>query len=306
MISAIACEIRDPSGVSQPPLGKHRHAQLELQVGDAGDEVGVARALAVAVDAALHVSRAGLDRGHRVGDRAAGVVVGVDAEAYAGRGDVRDDLGDPVRQHAAVRVTQDDDLGARITRSTYDLEGVVTVGAIAVEEVLEVDEHPLALLAQVGHGVAHHREVLLERRAQRLRDVAIVTLGDQRHDGRTGVAQRLDQRVLRRRDAGAPGGAECRERRVLEVQLLGREREELGVLGVRAGPATLDVADAEVVEVARDVHLVLHGEVEALLLCAVAHRRVVDVEVAHALVSCVHCCVLRSGRHLGRPTTALT
>jgi hypothetical protein len=43
------------------------------------------------------------------------------------------------------------------------------------------------------------------------------------------------------------------------------------------------------------VQLVLHGEVETLLLRAVAHRRVVHVEVAHVLVSCVHWSVLRFG-----------
>ena len=55
-------------------------AHLQLQVGDDRDEVGVAGALADAVDRALHLGGAGFDRGERVGDRAAGVVVGVDPE----------------------------------------------------------------------------------------------------------------------------------------------------------------------------------------------------------------------------------
>ena len=54
--------------------------------------------------------------------------------------------------------------------------------------------------------------------------------------------------------------------------------EELGVLGVGARPAALDVADAEPVELARDRQLVGDGEVQPLLLRAVAQRRVVDVE----------------------------
>ena len=45
---------------------------------------------------------------------------------------------------------------------------------------------------------------------------------------------------------------------------------------------------AEVVEVTRDVHLVLHREVEPLLLGTVAHRGVVDVKVTHVLFSCSH------------------
>src|SRR5207342_339508 len=89
-----------------------------------------------------------------------------------------------------------------------------------------------------------------------------------------------DQRVVRRPDAGPPGGAERGEARVPQVELLAGTREELGVLGVRARPATLDVADTELVELARDGQLVGDGEVEPLLLSAVAQRGVVDVEGA--------------------------
>src|SRR5690606_28557148 len=54
--------------------------------------------------------------------------------------------------------------------------------------------------------------------------------------------------------------------------------EELGVLGDGARPAALDEADAELVEQRGDEQLVLHGQVHALLLRAVAQGRVVDVE----------------------------
>ncbi len=60
--------------------GDHVEAHLQLQRRQDRGEVGVAAALAVAVDAALHEAGAGLDRGERVGDRALGVVVGVDAD----------------------------------------------------------------------------------------------------------------------------------------------------------------------------------------------------------------------------------
>ena len=79
-------------------------------------------------------------------------------------------------------------------------------------------------------------------------------------------------------DAGPAGRAERRQRRVLEVELVLRAPEELGVLGVRARPAALDEPDAEVVEVPRDGQLVGDREVEPLLLGAVAQRRVVDVQ----------------------------
>ena len=44
------------------------------------DQVGIAAALADAVQRALDLAHAGLDGGERIGDRLAGVVMGVDAE----------------------------------------------------------------------------------------------------------------------------------------------------------------------------------------------------------------------------------
>ena len=54
--------------------------RLQRQRRDERDEIGVAAALAEAVQRALHLPRAGADRGERIGDRVAGVVMGVDAE----------------------------------------------------------------------------------------------------------------------------------------------------------------------------------------------------------------------------------
>ena len=53
---------------------------LQLQVGDDRDQVGVAGALANAVDGSLHVRGAGFDCHKRVGHRTAGVVVRVDSQ----------------------------------------------------------------------------------------------------------------------------------------------------------------------------------------------------------------------------------
>ena len=279
MTSATAWAIRVASAEQarrqDPPV------QLELEVGDHVDEVGVAGALAVAVDAALDVRRAGIDGGEGVGDRAAGVVVAVDAHADAGRlHDVVDDVGDPAGQHAAVGVAQRDDVGAGVVRRPQHLERVGPVEPVAVEEVLGVEEDLLPLGAEVADGVAHHREVLLERGAQRLLHVAGVRLGDQRHDAGTAVAQGRGQRVVGRLHAGAPGGAERGELRVPEVQLVDGAAEELGVLGVGTRPAALDVADTQPVELPGDRQLVRDRGVEALLLHAVTQGGVVDVERA--------------------------
>ena len=81
---------------------------LQRQRRDQRHEIGVAAALAEAVQRALHLPRAGADGGERIGDRVVGVVVGVDAELFAGNDarDLADDALDLVRQRAAVGVAQ--------------------------------------------------------------------------------------------------------------------------------------------------------------------------------------------------------
>ena len=57
-----------------------REFRLELQRRDDRDEVGVAAALAEAVERALDLARAGAHRGERIRHRLLGVVMGVDAD----------------------------------------------------------------------------------------------------------------------------------------------------------------------------------------------------------------------------------
>ena len=106
-VGDLADRVRDPGRLGQPARGQHLPAALELEVGQDGDQVGVARPLAVAVERALHLHGAGLDRGQRAGHRAAGVVVAVDAQAGAGGGvHLGDEVGDDVGQVPAVGVAQ--------------------------------------------------------------------------------------------------------------------------------------------------------------------------------------------------------
>ena len=58
--------------------------RLQRQRRDQRDEVGVAAALAEAVQRALDLPHAGAHGGERIGDRVVGVVMGVDAELLAG------------------------------------------------------------------------------------------------------------------------------------------------------------------------------------------------------------------------------
>jgi hypothetical protein len=107
-----------------------------------------------------------------------------------------------------------------------------------------------------------------------------VRLGDEGHDAGAAVAQRADQGVVGRLHAGAASGAERGEPGVPQVQLVDGAAEELGVLGVGARPAALDVADTQTVELSGYRQLVRDRGVEALLLHAVAQGGVVDVERA--------------------------
>src|SRR5690606_35722967 len=100
-----------------------------------------------------------------------------------------------------------------------------------------------------------HREVLLESRAEGQLHVPVVTLGDKGHDRRAGFAQCCDQGVVGRLHACPAGRAERGELRVPQVELCSSAPEELGVLGVGSRPASLDEADAQVVQVARDSEL---------------------------------------------------
>jgi len=164
------------------------------------------------------------------------------------------------------------------SRDPHHLQGVAGVGAVPVEEVLRVEEHPLALGGQVPHGVGDHGEVLGQGGPQRCGDVPVVALGDQRHHRRAGLAQRRHLRVVGGDRARPPGGPERREGSVAELELGARPAEELGVLGDGTRPAAFDEADAELVQAPCDGQLVGDRQAEAFLLGAIAQRGVVDVE----------------------------
>ena len=121
----------------------------------------------------------------------------VDAEPGAGGvGDGADRVTQFVRHHAAVGVAQGNEVGAGFDRRSYHFKRVLRVGPVAVEEVLGVEEHPLAVLAEVGDRVRDHGQVLFQGGPQGEQDVPVVTLGDKGHDRRARFAQRGDQGVV--------------------------------------------------------------------------------------------------------------
>ena len=276
----LADRVRDPRHLPDALAVEYPLALLELQSRDDAEQVRVAGPLAVAVRGALHVGDARLDGDQGVRDAAAGVVVAVDAQARLRcLRDAMDDVGELGGHHAAVGVAQRDHVRARLRRRADALERVPGVGPVAVEEVLGVEEDPLAFRPQVPHRVGDHLEVLVERGPQRELHVPVVALGDQGDHRGARLAERGDLRVVRGDGARLARRAERRERGVLEAELGLGAAEELGVLGDGARPAALDEPDAEPVQVPRDHQLVGNREVQALLLCPVAQGGVVDVEL---------------------------
>ncbi len=261
-------------------------AAFEDEVGDDGEEVGVAAAFAVAVGGALDVDGAGVGGGEGVGDGAAGVVVAVDAEGGAGGGaGLGDDAAHLVGEVSAVGVAEDDGAGAGLGGGVDDFQGVVRVEPVAVEVVLGVEEDGAAGADEVAHRAADHGEVLGEGGVQGAFHVAGVALADQGDHGRLGDEQGADLGVVGDGDAGAAGGAEGREAGVAEAEFGTGPVEELGVAGDGAGPAALDVVHADGVQETGHGQFLVDREGHALLLAAVAQRGVVQLCAALGHVS---------------------
>ncbi len=119
-------------------------------------------------------------------------------------------------------------------------------------------------------------------------------------DGRDrcfGLEEGAEVRILIRAVGAVAGRSERSELRVPEGHAA-CGREELLVLRVRAGPATLDVREAGLVQAPRDLELVGKRQHEPLALGAVAQRRVVqDDRGGHADTSTRS--VMRASRKRG-------
>ena len=249
---------------------------LQLQGADQGHEIGVAAALAEAVQRALDLARAGFDRRERIRDRAAAIVMGVNAEAIAGN-DLRglgDDAPHLVGQGAAVRVAQHDPACAGVMRRLGTSESVLGVLLVAVEVMLAIDDRLAPLRDDHADALRDGGEIILERGLERHPHLVVGSLGDE-HDGVGGtVEERGEARIIRRRTARAPRHAEGGKTRRSCAFFL----EELRVLRIGAGIAAFDIGDAEPVEHGRHLALVLERKIDARHLRAVAQRRVEEMQ----------------------------
>ena len=120
------------------------------------------------------------------------------------------------------------------------------------------------------------------RRAQHLDHVEQPALAEDRHDRRLGGDQLAQVGVRLGRVRAVPGHPECGQPGALPAHRAGG-REELDVLGVRAGPAALDVRHPELVEHPRHAQLVGQRQRDVLALGAVAQGRVVQDDRASSV-----------------------
>ena len=250
--------------------------RLQHEGRDDRGEVGIAAALADAVQRALDLAGAGAHGGERVRHRLLGVVMGVDAEMIAGDGlgDLADDGLDLLRQRAAVGVAEHDPAGAGVVSRAGASEGIGRVRLVAVEEVLGVEEHLAPRRPRRRDRLADGFQVLLLGRAEGDADVIVPGLRDEADGIGLRVEEGAEAGVVRQAHPCPLGHAEGGEYGPARPLRL----EEGGVGRVGAGIAALDIVDAELVEELRDGDLVLEREVDAARLRAVAQGRVEEIE----------------------------
>src|SRR5215210_1820696 len=264
-------ELRDVvGGLGEPPqplVVYDLQAHLELQIGDGGNEVAVAASLPDTVDRPLQMRRPRLYRHQGIRHPASRVVVGVDADLHVGElpHRARHDSLELRRQRPAVSITEDQCRRTRFCGGAQHREGVLGVVPKAVEVVFGVEDDLFTGAGQVGHGVAHGREVLLRGGPEDLLDVQLPALGDDAGDGRREGGQERHRGVVLGPPFRAPGPREGDESRVLQRRVI-EALEELEILGVGGGEARFYVVDPQGVELAGDPRLVLGGQAHALAL----------------------------------------
>ena len=232
----------------------------------------VARALADAVDRALHLPRARLQAGERVRHGQAEVVVAVDGQhdvlelrdalVQAGQ-----ELRVLVRHRVADRVRDVDRGRALRDRGGDHLGGEVDVGAGGVHraELDVLDQR--ARVGDRGLGLAQH---VLARGLQLVLDVDVAR-GDERVHARAvrvldGLGGALDVRRVSAREARDDRAVHLPGDRLYSLEVpRGRDRE-----------SSLDHVDAEPRELMRDLQLLVRVEADARRLLAVTQRGVKD------------------------------
>ena len=268
------------------PLEDTEPVELEGEVGNDGDQIGISATFADAVDRPLHLGGAGVDGRERIGDGDIAVVVAMDPDGdveigllESGAG-FADKPGHLVGERAAVGVTEDDPGGPGTGGGEDRLGGVAGIEFPAVEEMLGVVKHLTAGPGEESDGVGDHGEVFLARHAEHLGDMEGGSLSDDRDHGGARCDEGLHAGIVGGRHSTAARHSEGDDPRVGKRELPDAG-EILGVLGIGERIAPLDEVDPCGIEPARDRELVLEREIDPFPLAAIAECGVVDLDRAH-------------------------
>src|SRR5205807_4798818 len=117
--------------------------------------------------------------------------------------------------------------------------------------MLGVIDRLAAMLVEKADRVPDHPEVFIEGGAEDLANVERPALADEGADWSLGGQECPEARVLFSRDPFPSRAGEGGEARAFQPEVPGL-REECLVLGIGAGPAALNVVDAELVQLAGD------------------------------------------------------
>ena len=255
-----------PEAVVRVARAQRHHDLLERRV---------AGPLADTVDRDLNLARACLHAGQRVRGRETEIVVRVDAErrlVQLGHVGVQrlEDLLVLVRRGVADGVGDVDRRRAGGERRAHDLGHELRTRA---RGVLAGELHVGDLGAGVGHGVAGLLEHLLGCHPQLVLHVEVAGGDEDVEAGALSILEGLPRRV----DIGLLRAVERRDRAAAHV--LGHEPDALDLAGRGDREPGLDDVDAEALELAGDLQLLLRVQADAGRLLAITQRGVEDLDV---------------------------
>ncbi|MMZ60517.1 hypothetical protein D1872_226160 [compost metagenome] len=232
-------------------------AQLELEVGNDGAQIGVAAALAVTVHRSLDLFRAGPYRAKRIGHRQLAIVMGVNAQTGVCHASCQhaDDVMHFMRHRSAVRVAHDEPIGPGCFRFGHDGKGVFGVVLVAVKEMLGVENNLKTLALQISDGVVDHRQVFFQRGLQRRVDVEVPRFADERGGLNSRFDHPLQIRVMLGQAVFSPCASESRDL-CLKLQFL-YALEKLDVLVVAAGDAPFNIMDTQLIQLLGNLQLIV-------------------------------------------------
>ena len=188
-------------------------------------------------------------------------------------------------QRAAIGIAQHHPRGSALMRRFHTIYGVARVVLVAVEEMLTIEYRLAALVHGGGNRPADHVQIFLKACLDRGLDMEIPGFADKAGGRNLGIKDGVQPRVVGGAAAATAGHAKGHHARVSGL----RRRGEKGIVcRVGAGPAALDVIDANLVQRGGNRDLVGLREVDTAGLSPVAERRIEqpDPIIVHHPVPC--------------------